>query len=287
VLTASGTFGYGDEYASLVEVSKLGGIVVKSLTLRPRDGAPPPRLAETPAGMLNAIGLANIGVDKFLSEKLPYLQGRGTRVVVSIAGETLEEYEELAGRLDGAEGVDALEVNISCPNVRRGGMLFGADPDMAFEVLSAVRGATRMPVIAKLTPHASDVVAVAKAAREAGVDAISLINTLVGMAVDVEARRPKLGNVTGGLSGPAIRPVAVALVWKVASAVPLPVIGIGGISSPEDAIEFLIAGAKAVQVGTATFFEPCTALWVVDGIAEYMKRHEFRSVEELSGSLEV
>ena len=287
VLTASGTFGYGDEYAPLVDLSELGGVVVKSLTLAPRDGAPPPRLAETPAGMLNAIGLANVGVDRFLSEKLPYLRRCGTRVVVSIAGETVEEYEKLAGRLDEAEGVDALEVNISCPNVRRGGMLFGADPASAFEVLSAVRGATAKPIIAKLTPHAPDVVAVAMAARDAGVDAVSLINTLVGMAVDVEARRPKLGNVTGGLSGPAIRPVAVALVWKVASAVSLPVVGIGGITSPEDALEFLIVGAKAVQVGTATFFEPRTALRVVDGIEKYMKRHGFRTIEELSGSLEV
>ena len=286
VLVASGTFGYGDEYAPLLDPSGLGGIVVKSLTLRPRDGAPPPRLAETPAGMLNAIGLQNIGVERFISEKLPFLRGYDTRVVVSVAGETTEEYGELAGRLD-LDGVDALEVNISCPNVEKGGMLFGSDPDSAYEVVSAVRRATSKPVIAKLTPHASDVAKVAEAVREAGADAVSLINTLVGMAVDVETRRPKLGNVTGGLSGPAVRPVALALVWKVASAVRIPVIGIGGISSPEDALEFLIVGARAVQVGTATFFRPRTALEVVDGIREYMERHGFGSIDELSGSLEV
>lgn len=286
VLVASGTFGYGDEYAPLLDLSKLGGIVVKSLTLRPRDGAPPPRLAETPAGMLNAIGLQNIGVERFISEKLPFLRGFDTRVVVSVAGETIEEYGELTWRLN-LDGVDALEVNISCPNVEKGGMLFGSDPDSAYEVLSAVRRATSKPVIAKLTPHASDVVKVAEAVREAGADAVSLINTLVGMAVDVETRRPKLGNVTGGLSGPAVRPVALALVWKVASTVQVPVIGIGGISSPKDALEFLIVGARAVQVGTATFFRPRTVLEVVDGIREYMERHGFGSVEELSGSLEV
>ncbi|RKY66103.1 MAG: dihydroorotate dehydrogenase, partial [Candidatus Latescibacterota bacterium] len=195
-------------------------------------------------------------------------------------------YGELAGRLD-LDGVDALEVNISCPNVEKGGMLFGSDPDSAYEVVSIVRRATSKPVIAKLTPHASDVAKVAEAVREAGADAVSLINTLVGMAVDVETRRPKLGNVTGGLSGPAVRPVALALVWKVASAVRIPVIGIGGISSPEDALEFLIVGARAVQVGTATFFRPRTALEVVDGIREYMERHGFGSIDELSGSLEV
>jgi len=257
VMTASGTFGYGDEYAPYVDLNCLGAVVVKGLSLEPRAGNPPPRIMETPCGMLNAVGLQNIGVKAFIREKLPFLRDHDVAVVANIFGESVEEYAAVAELLGRAEGVHALEVNISCPNVKRGGVAFGTDPDMAAEVTRAVKAATGLPVIVKLTPNVTDIAGIAAAVEAAGADAVSLINTLTGMSVDIERRVPHLRNVTCGLSGPAIRPVALRMVWQVARRVSIPVIGLGGIMTARDALEFLIAGARAVQVGTAHFVQPC------------------------------
>ncbi len=287
VMTASGTFGYGREFANLVNLHHLGAVVVKGISLQPMQGNPPPRVIETPCGMLNAIGLENVGLDRFLTEKLPYLAGIETKVVVNILGSTVEEYGELATRLDGVEGVDGLEVNISCPNVHHGGVAFGSDPRMAAAVTRAVRDATRLPVLVKLSPNVTDIKVIARAVADSGADGISLINTLVGMAVDIHSRRPRLGNIIGGLSGPAIRPVALRMVWEVVQAVAVPVVGIGGISSAEDALEFLITGARAVQVGTANFFQPETTAQVIDGIRAYLREQRADSVREIIGTLEV
>lgn len=285
VLTASGTFGYGAEFAGLLDLSRLGGIVTKGISLKPRPGNPPPRIVETAGGMLNAIGLENVGVERFIAEKLPFLRDCGARVIVNILGESENDYAELAARLDGAEGVDALELNISCPNVRHGGIAFGADPQMAAAVTRAAKARTRLPVIVKLSPNVTDTALMARAVEEAGADAVSLINTLVGMAIDIHKRRPVLANRTGGLSGPAVKPVALRMVWQAARAVKIPVIGIGGIAAAEDALEFILAGATAVQVGTANFYNPQAALEIADGIAGYLAQQGEPGVATIIGAL--
>ena len=286
VMTASGTFGYGSEFIPYTDIARLGAIVVKGLSLKPRQGNPGPRIVETPCGMLNAIGLQNVGVEAFISEKLPLLEGIDTKVIANIFGETIDEYAEVARRLDGQSGVAAIEVNISCPNVKKGGIVFGTDPVEAAKVVAAVRGATTLPVITKLSPNVTDITVMVRAVQEAGSDAISLINTLTGMVVDVEKRRPVLATGTGGLSGPAIRPVAVRMVWQASKVARVPLIGIGGIMAARDALEFIIAGASAVQVGTASFIDPASAVKVVDGIEEYLVRHD-TDIRALIGSLEM
>lgn len=285
VLTASGTFGYGLEYADVVDLNRLGGIVVKGTTLRPRLGNPPPRMVETVGGMLSACGLQNIGVDAFVREKLPLLRRFDTAVIVNIAGATVEEFAELTGRLSKAEGVHALEVNVSCPNADNHGMAFGVDGRSVAEVVRAVKLHSRCPVIVKLTPNVTDIVEIARHAEDAGADAISLINALLGMAVDVRTRRPRLGNITGGLTGPCIKPVALRMVWEVSRAVSVPVIGIGGITTATDALEFMLVGATAVQVGTGSFKDPRTVEKVVDGMKEYLANHGMNDIKELIGSL--
>jgi dihydroorotate dehydrogenase (NAD+) catalytic subunit len=286
VMTASGTFGYGREFAQLIDLNRLGAIVVKGLALTPVKGNPPPRIVETACGMLNAIGLENVGVDAFVADKLPFLRTIRTPVVANIYGTSVEEYAALAERLDGADGVAAVEVNISCPNVKAGGVAFGVDPAAAERVVRAVRERTRKPVIVKLSPNVTDITVIARSAEAAGADALSLINTITGMAIDVETRRPRLANVTGGLSGPAIKPVALRMVWQVARAVRLPLIGIGGILRGEDAVEFLLAGATAVQVGTANFVNPAATLDIIAGIEAYLARHGIGDVAEIVGKLE-
>jgi len=285
VMTASGTFGYGEEYAPYVDLNRLGAVVVKGISLEPRRGNPPPRIMETPGGMLNAIGLQNVGVKAFLDKKLSWLQQFDTKVIVNIFGETLEEYGKVASALSGIAGIHALEVNISCPNVQKGGHVFGCDPDASREVTKVVKAATDLPVIMKLSPNVSDITQVARACEEAGADALSLINTLLGMSIDIERRIPHLKNITGGLSGPVVKPVALRMVWNTVKAVSIPVIGIGGIAEADDAVEFLIAGAKAVQVGTANFVNPRATMDIVDGIEEYLIRHGIGDVNDLIGSL--
>ncbi len=286
VLTASGTSGYGVDLLPHFEISRLGGIVSKSLSLRPREGNRPLRLAETPAGMLNSIGLQNIGVEAFISEKLPALRSHDVAVIANIFGETENEFSELARRLDAAEGISALELNISCPNTDRGGIEFGIDPDATSRVTAAVVRSTRLPVIVKLSPNVTDITVLARAAVEAGASILSLVNTFMGMAIDVEKRRPVLSSGSGGLSGPAIRPLAVHLLHRVSHAVRVPLIGIGGIRCGADALEFILAGATAVQVGTATFSEPAAAVRVVEEIAAYCERHHVEDVMSLVGALE-
>ncbi len=284
-MTASGTFGYGAEFAGLLDLSRLGAIIVKGISLKPRAGNPPPRIVETACGMLNAIGLENVGLERFLVEKMPYLRQCGTRVIVNILGDTVAEYAQLAGRLAGVAGVDALEVNISCPNVDKGGVAFGAVPEMAAAVVRAVKEHAGQPVIVKLSPNVTDVALMARAVEDAGADAVSLINTLIGMAIDIHARRPKLANRTGGLSGPAVKPVALRMVWQVAQAVRIPVIGIGGIATAEDALEFVLAGASAVQVGTANFYNPRAAEEIIDGISAYLGQYQEPSLAAIVGTL--
>ncbi|MCG0278560.1 MAG: dihydroorotate dehydrogenase [Thermanaeromonas sp.] len=287
VMPASGTFGFGEEYSRYVDLNALGALVTKSITLEPRLGNLPPRVVETPAGLLNSIGLQNPGLEVFIREKMPFLRRFKPPVIVNIAGSTVEEYAELARRLEKVPGVAALEVNISCPNVKEGGMAFGSDPQQAARVIKAVRQATSLPVIAKLTPNVTDIVAVAQAVEEAGADAVSLINTLTGMAVDWEKRRPVLGNIVGGLSGPAIKPVALYAVWRVARAVRVPVIGMGGIMSARDALEFLLVGARAVAVGTANLVSPRSMLEIIHGLKEYLREHNIDDINEIIGGLEV
>ncbi|HUT76562.1 MAG TPA: dihydroorotate dehydrogenase, partial [Polyangia bacterium] len=269
VIAASGTFGYGLEYADMVDIARLGGICVKGISLEPRRGNPPPRICETPSGMLNSIGLANIGYARFVNDTLPALRELGVTVIVNTYGTTLDEFAELARRFDRQEGVAALEVNISCPNVKAGGMHFGVAPGPAAEVTRAVREQTSLPVIVKLSPEASSIVEVAQAAREAGADALSLINTIRGMCIDVETRKPRLGGVYGGLSGPAIRPLAVRMVHEVHKVVDAPLIGLGGITCLRDALEFFLAGASAIQIGTANYTDPTTAIRVIDELQAY------------------
>ncbi len=287
VLTASGTFGYGQEYSSVVDLNRLGGVVVKGLSLEPRAGNPPPRIVETPCGMLNAIGLANIGVESFLEERLLWLRGLDTAVIVNIYGHTIDEYGELAARLKGVAGITAVEVNISCPNVAQGGMAFGTDPDISARVTERVLERGDKPVIVKLSPNVTDIRVVARAVEKAGADAISLINTLTGMAIDIERRLPKLANLSGGLSGPAIRPVALYMVYQVVKTVGIPVIGVGGIMDYRDALEFLIAGARAIQVGTASFVNPRATLDIIDGLSNYCVGQGAGRIEEIIGSLKM
>lgn len=287
VMTASGTFGFGTEFASLVDLNRLGAIIVKGLSLYPVAGNPPPRIIETPCGMLNAIGLENVGVDAFIDEKLPLLASVSTPVFANIYGKTIDEYAEIAARLNDIEKVAGVEVNISCPNVTAGGVAFGVDPEMAASVVRAVKKRTSKPVMVKLSPNVTDVVAIAKSVENAGADAVSLINTITGMAIDIEKRVPRLANITGGLSGPAIRPVAVRMVWQVARAVRIPVIGIGGIMCACDALEFIIAGAAAVQVGTANFVNPMATMEIIDGIMRYLRAHGIGDIRELIGSLRI
>ncbi len=285
VIAASGTFGYGEEYAGLIPLKALGGFVTKGLSLMPRTGNPPPRLAETPGGMLNAIGLENVGLEVFLRDKLPFLQKISCAVWVNIFGSTVEEYAALAKRLSGVDGIAGLEVNISCPNVKADGAIFAADPQTVYKVVSRIRRATSSFLMVKLSPNVGDIGKIALAAERGGADAISLINTLLGMAVDVQTRTPRLGNITGGLSGPAIKPIGLRMVWQVAQAVRIPVVGMGGIVTAEDALEYLIAGAAAVQVGSAHFADPRAALKIIQGIQKYLQAHHFPDVASLVGSL--
>jgi dihydroorotate dehydrogenase (NAD+) catalytic subunit len=286
VMTASGTFGYGEEFAPFVDLNRLGAVVVKGLSLERRAGNPPPRIMETPAGMLNAVGLQNIGVRAFIAEKLPFLRRYDVPVIANIFGETVDEYRRVAQILNGVAGIHGIEINVSCPNVKKGGIAFGACPEAAAEVTRKVRGETDLPLIVKLTPNVTDIKEVAEAVEAGGADAVSLINTLTGMSVDIERRRPHLANVTGGLSGPAIRPIALRMVWQVARAVKIPVIGIGGIMTASDALEFLITGARAVEIGTANFIRPAATMEILDGIEEYLVRHRIGNIDELIGSLE-
>lgn len=285
VLTASGTFGYGREFASIVNIDQLGGIVVKGISEKPMAGNPPPRIVETPCGMLNAIGLANVGLDVFLAEKMPWLQTLDTHVIVNIYGHSIQEYGTVAAGLSGVSGISALEVNISCPNVEQGGMAFGTDPLVAAKVTETVLQKTDKPVIVKLSPNVTDIGKIAKAVESAGAHAVSLINTLTGMVIDVDTRKPKLANGSGGLSGPAIRPVALHMVRQVVQCVHIPVIGMGGIMETQDALAFLIAGASAVQVGTASFVNPRAALEIVEGIENFMKQREINAIKDIIGSL--
>ena len=287
IMTASGTFGYGEEFSQYVNLNTLGGIVTKGLSLRPRAGNPTPRIVETPGGMLNAIGLQNVGIDAFIEKKLPFLRTVDTLCVANFFGDTVDEYAEMARRLNELPEVAALEMNISCPNVKQGGIVFGSDPACAAGVVAACRAATSKPLIVKLSPNVTDVVAMAKACADAGADALSLINTLIGMAIDINTRRPVLANVTGGLSGPAIKPVVLRMVLQVARAVKLPIIGIGGIMSATDVIEFMLAGASAVQIGTASFITPGIAEQIVQDLQAWMVANKVQDINSLIGALEL
>jgi dihydroorotate dehydrogenase (NAD+) catalytic subunit len=285
VMTASGTFGYAMEFKSLVDLDKLGGAIVKGLSLEPSKGNPPPRIAETSCGMLNAIGLENVGLDQFIDKKVPFLQKLQVPVFANIYGPTIEAYAELARRLNDIEAIAGIEVNISCPNVKEGGIAFGADPVMAADVTEAVRQHYNKHLTVKLSPNVTDITVIARSVEAAGADAVSLINTLTGMAIDIQTRRPKIANITGGLSGPAIKPVAVRMVWQTAQAVSVPVIGIGGIMNAEDAIEFIVAGATAVQVGTANFVNPRATMEIIKGIRDYLREKKIPSIRELIGTI--
>lgn len=287
VMPASGTFGYGEEYAPYLDVEKIGAIVTKGLSLKPKAGNPTPRIAETISGMLNAIGLQNVGVDDFVKFKLPFLREVNTPVIANFFGNTLTEYGEVAKRLSDIPEIAGVELNISCPNVKKGGIVFGTDPKAAAEVVTLVRENLSKPLIVKLTPNVTDITVIARAVEEAGADAISCINTLTGMAVDVKTRKPRLANRTGGLSGPAIRPVALRMVHQVVQAVKVPVIGVGGIVRPMDAIEFLIVGARAVQVGTANFVDPQAMITIIEGIEEFLVDEGLDDIDQLIGSLEL
>jgi dihydroorotate dehydrogenase (NAD+) catalytic subunit len=285
VMAASGTFGYGEEYAPYYDINRVGAVIVKGVSLGPRAGNPPPRIMETPCGMLNAIGLENPGVEIFIKEKLPFLREYNTAVIVNVFGETLDEYKRVAEIVSETEGVHGLEINISCPNVNKGGIVFGTDPDMAYEITKEVKSVTDLPVLVKLTPNVTDICVIAESVQAAGADAISLINTLTGMSVDIDQRLPHLANITGGLSGPAIKPIALRMVWQVAKKVTVPVIGVGGITNARDAMEFLIVGARAVQIGTAHFINPRAAVDIVEGMADYFVEHDIRDVNEFIGTL--
>ena len=284
VMTASGTFGYGTEYAEFVDIQRLGAIVCKGTTLEPREGNPQPRLSETPSGLLNSIGLQNIGVEALVKEKAPLWASWQVPVIVNIAGESIDDYNSLAARLDRVAGVSGLEVNIGCPNVKSGGMEFGTDPRAAAAVTAAVKKASSLPVIVKLTPNVTSIVEIAEAVVDAGADALCLINTLKGMAIEVSTRKPSLGNICGGLSGPAIKPVALHMVYQVANRVKLPIVGCGGIMSAQDALEFIMAGASAVEVGTAQFVNPRALLDVLEGIEDFMRREGVKDISEIVGA---
>lgn len=285
VLAASGTFGYGTEYGPLARAADFGAVITKTVTLSPRSGNRPPRICETASGMLNSIGLANVGIEQFMSHKLPALKNAGATVIVNVAGNTVEEYVELARRISQDRGVAALEINISCPNVKQGGITFGTDPKVAADLTRAVRRAWPKPLIVKLSPNVSDITAIARATELAGADALSLINTLYGMAIDIERQRPVLGNVTGGLSGPAIKPVALYHLHKAYQAVKIPLIGLGGIMNGNDAVEFMLAGAAAIQIGTANFWDPSSVARTVRGLSDYCLNHGIVKVSQLTGRL--
>ncbi len=285
VMTASGTFGYGREYSEFVDLNRLGAIVVKGLSLQPKEGNPPPRIVETAAGMLNAVGLQNIGIDNFIKKELPFLRQFDTPVIVNFFGDSVEEYVRAAAKLSSTKGIHALEMNISCPNKQAGWSIFGTDPEVTRKVVSEVRKETDLTLIVKLSPNVTDIALMAKVAEDAGADAISIINTLTGMAIDIRTKRPKLANITGGLSGPAIKPVAVRMVWECHKSINLPIIGMGGIISAEDAIEFILAGASAVAVGTGNFINPETTMDILDGIKSFLSVEGIKSVKELRGAV--
>ena len=286
-MTASGTFGYGEEFADLVDLSKIGGIIVKGTTLRHREGNPYPRMAETPSGMLNAVGLQNKGVHYFVDHIYPRIKDIDSQMIVNVSGSSIEDYAETASIINELEKIPAIELNISCPNVKKGGMTFGVLPQAAAEVVSAVRKVYQKTLIVKLTPNVTDITEIARAVEGAGADAVSLINTMLGMAIDIEKRKPLLSTVTGGLSGPAVKPVALRMVWQVSKAVKVPVVGLGGIMNAEDAVAFLLAGATAIEIGTANFIDPAITVKVAEGINAYLDRHGYHSVKEIIGGLEV
>lgn len=285
VITASGTFGFGREYSKYYDLSMLGGIVVKGLTLEPREGNRPPRIAETPMGILNSVGLQNPGVDYFLDKELPFLRQYDVAVIANIAGNTVEEYCRMTEKL--GSKVDGIELNISCPNVKEGGVAFGTKCESVYDITRRVKAYSKVPLIVKLSPNVADIKEIALAAQEGGADAVSLINTLLGMAIDINARKPILANTVGGLSGPAVKPVAVRMVWQAAQAVSIPIIGMGGISCWQDAIEFMLAGSDAVAIGTASFINPYAPIEIIEGITEYLIKNRFDSIYELKGKLEV
>ncbi len=285
VIPASGAFGFGHEYEKFYPLSKLGGISVKGMTLNPREGNPPPRIAETPMGMLNSVGLQNPGIDRFLAEELPYLAGKGTRIIANVAGSTVEDCVTMVKKLEGS-AVDMIELNISCPNVKQGGAAFGTSCESASAITAAVRKATRKPLMVKLSPNVTDITAIARAVEDAGADAVSLINTLLGMRIDINSRRPILRNNVGGMSGPAVFPIAVRMVWQVSNAVKIPVVGMGGISSAEDAVEMMMAGASAVQVGAAIFTDPYAPVKIVEGLHKWLDSHGIAAVRDIIGTVE-
>lgn len=284
VLVASGTFGYGQEYEQYINIGDIGAVIVKGTTLEPRNGNPPPRIVETPAGMLNGIGLENPGIEVFLNDYLPYLISRGATVVANIAGNTVEEYAQIAARIEKSDGVAAIELNISCPNVKKGGLQFGTNPQTVKEVVAAVKNETSLPVIPKLSPNVTDIVEIAAAAREGGADALSMINTLMGMAVDIERKRPVLANIVGGLSGPAIKPVALRMIYQVYKQIDLPIIGGGGIMNYKDALEFFMVGASAVSIGTGNFINPSTAVKIIEDLKIYLVKNDITNIDELVGA---
>lgn len=286
VMTASGTFGYGTEYSDFMDISRLGAIIVKGTTLAPRQGNPYPRMAETPSGMLNAVGLQNKGVDYFVDHIYPEVRKIKTNIIVNVSGSCIDDYVQTAGIINTLDDIPAIELNISCPNVKQGGMAFGVKPESAAQVVSAVRKAYDKTLIVKLSPNVTDITEIARAVEGAGADSVSLINTMLGMAIDAERRKPILSTITGGMSGPAVKPVALRMVWQTAKAVKIPVIGLGGICSATDAIEFILAGASAIQIGTANFIDPSISEKVIDGIADYLQRHGFNSVQDIIGALE-
>lgn len=286
VMTASGTFGYGTEYADFMDISRLGAIIVKGTTLNPRQGNPYPRMAETPSGMLNAVGLQNKGVDYFVDHIYPEVRKIQTAIIVNVSGSCIDDYVQTASIINTLDDIPAIELNISCPNVKQGGMAFGVKPESAAQVVSAVRKVYNKTLIVKLSPNVTDITEIARAVEGAGADSVSLINTMLGMAIDAEKRRPILSTITGGMSGPAVKPVALRMVWQTAKAVKIPVIGLGGICSATDAVEFLLAGASAVQIGTANFIDPSISEKVIDGIEDYLQRHGFNSVQDIIGALE-
>ncbi len=284
VLTASGTFGYGREYSEFFDISRLGAVVVKGLSLKPRQGNPPPRIVETPSGMLNSIGLQNIGIDSFIENELPFLKKLKVPVIVNFFGDSIPEYAEAAEKLGTAKGIKALEMNISCPNKQAGWSIFGTDPKVTSKVVKAVRKKTDLPLIVKLSPNVTDIGLMAKTAEDAGADAISAINTLTGMAIDIRTRKPKLANIIGGLSGPAIKPVALKMIWECYKSVKIPIIGMGGITTAEDAIEFILAGASAVAVGTGNFINPAITMEILEGIASFMEEEGITSLKQIKGA---
>ncbi len=285
VMTASGTFGYGEEYSEFVDLNRLGAVVVKGLSLKPKEGNPPPRVVETAAGMLNAIGLQNIGIERFVEEKLPFLKRFDTAVIANFFGDSVDEYAEAAERLSGVDGIHGLEMNISCPNKQAGWCIFGTDPKVTAQVVGAVRKKTALPLIVKLSPNVTDISLMARVAMDAGADAVSLINTITGMSIDIRTRRPRLANITGGLSGPAVKPIAIRMVYDVYRSLKIPIIGMGGIMNAADAVEFILAGASAVAVGTANFVNPRATVEILDGIIDYMKKEGIEDIGSLTGTV--